>query len=200
MHGSATMAGGCIGPNAITRMAEAMRNSIGDARTRVIFAAAGVAAHLDSPPQAMVPEREVTLLHRAARDSLGTAHATQLARRAGMLTGAYLLAHRIPKPAQWLMRALPAPIAARLLVAAVARHAWTFAGSGRFSARPGNPMVLEIAGGPIALAGPAEQPVCDFYTATFGTLFRALVNAEAQVEETHCTAMGAPSCVFEVRW
>jgi divinyl protochlorophyllide a 8-vinyl-reductase len=200
MDGGAGMAGGRIGPNAITRMAEAMRNSIGEERTRAIFAAAGLEARLDHPPEAMVPEREVTLLHRAARDALGTAHATQLARRAGMLTGQYLLAHRIPKPVQWLLRALPAPVAARLLVKAIARHAWTFAGSGRFSARPGNPLVLEVAGGPIALAGPAEQPVCDFYTATFGTLFRALVNAEAQVVETQCTAMGATSCLFEVRW
>lgn len=200
MDGGVAVAGGRIGPNAITRMAEAMRHSIGDARTHAVFAAAGLEARLDHPPEAMVPEREVTLLHRSAREALGTAHATQLARRAGMLTGQYLLAHRIPKPAQWLMRALPAPLAARLLVTAIARHAWTFAGSGRFSARHGNPLVLEIAGGPIALAGPAEQPVCDFYTATFGTLFRALVNAEAQVVETQCTAMGAPSCVFEVRW
>jgi divinyl protochlorophyllide a 8-vinyl-reductase len=198
---AATLAGGGrIGPNAITRMAEAMRNSIGDQHARSIFAAAGLQDRLDHPPQAMVPEREVTLLHRATRDALGAAHATQLARRAGMLTGQYLLAHRIPKPMQWLLRALPAPIAARLLVRAIARHAWTFAGSGRFSARPGHPLVLEVAGGPIALAGPAEQPVCDFYTATFGTLFRALVNAEAQVVETQCTAMGATSCLFEVRW
>jgi len=34
------MAGGRIGPNAITRMAEAMRHSIGDARTHAVFATA----------------------------------------------------------------------------------------------------------------------------------------------------------------
>jgi hypothetical protein len=63
--------------------------------------------------------------------------AAEVARSAGRRTADYLLAHRIPKPVQALLKALPARLAARVLLSAIARHAWTFAGSGVFSASTG---------------------------------------------------------------
>jgi hypothetical protein len=59
--------------------------------------------------------------------------------KAGQGTADYILAHRIPGPAKALIRALPAPLGARLLTAAIARHAWTFTGSGRFRSLPTHP-------------------------------------------------------------
>ena len=42
-----------------------------------------------------------------------------------------------------------AGLAARVLLAAISRNAWTFVGSGAFSTRPGRPCVLEIRDNPL---------------------------------------------------
>jgi divinyl protochlorophyllide a 8-vinyl-reductase len=189
-------ADGRIGPNAITRVAEAL----GPDAARGVFRAAAIEARLDAPPDRMVPEGEVIALHRALRTMQGEREAAAITRDAGRLTARYLLANRIPRPMQWLLRHLPAHAAARVLLGAVGRHAWTFAGSGCFRVLPGRPLRIEIAGGPIARAGPAAEPVCAYYAATFETLFRALVNPRTQVEEVACEATGAAACVFELRW
>lgn len=195
MDGGSVIAGR-IGPNAVTRLAEAL----GDDLAGVVFDAAGLSRRLAEPPRRMVPEGEVIRLHRALRTVLGEADAAVASREAGRLTALYLLAHRIPRPMQWVLRRLPARLAARVLVGAIARHAWTFAGSGRFRAIPGWPLRLEIAGGPIARAAPSDHPVCAYYAATFETLFRALVSPRTTVGEVACAAMGAEACVFELRW
>lgn len=190
------LAAGRIGPNAVTRLAEALGPSLGPE----VFRAAGLAHRLADPPGRMVPEAEVTALHQALRDMLGEAGAEAVAREAGRLTALYLLAHRIPRPLQAVLTWLPASPAARVLTGAIARHAWTFAGSGRFRVLPGRPMRLEVEGGPIPRAGVADHPVCGYYAATFETLFRALVSPRTQVAEIACEAMGAPACRFELRW
>jgi divinyl protochlorophyllide a 8-vinyl-reductase len=190
-----------IGPNAVTRMAEALRALHGEAVAGRVFAAAALGDMLRDPPQEMIDERDVARLHRSAHAALGAVAAAAVARDAGARTGAYLLAHRIPRPVQWLLRRLPAPLAARLLVAAIARHAWTFAGSGEFGVawRRGG-VRLAIARCPLCREIAAGDPACDFYCATFERLFGELVRAGSSVTETSCQACGAGACVFEVRW
>ncbi|TCZ66199.1 bacteriochlorophyll 4-vinyl reductase [Roseicella aquatilis] len=192
--------GGRIGPNAITRMAEALDAALPAAEVDALFAAAGLAAYRRSPPERMVDEREVAALHRTLRARLPPARLEAVTREAGLRTGDYLLAHRIPRPVQALLRLLPAPLAARLLVSAIRRHAWTFAGSGAFAAWPGYPLRLAIAGCPLCRGMSAERPACGTYAATFERLFRRLVHRRARVTETACEAMGSAACVFELRW
>ena len=189
-----------IGPNAITRVAEAMPRLAGAARTQEVFAAARLAHYLRTPPAAMVDENEVIRLHRALHDTLGRSLACRVAAEAGTATGDYLLAHRIPAPVTRLLKTLPAGIAARFLVVAIRRHAWTFAGSGTFAARAGNPVRLAIANNPLCRGAVATDPLCDYYAATFERLFRALVHPRATVTETACEACGADACRFEIRW
>ncbi|MCX7684195.1 MAG: bacteriochlorophyll 4-vinyl reductase [Acetobacteraceae bacterium] len=109
-------------------------------------------------------------------------------------TADYLLAHRIPRPAQWLLRALPARLAAPPLLRAVARNAWTFAGSGRVFVTPGPPAVIEIEANPLATAP------CHFHLAVFTRLFRTLVHPQAEVHETLCCGSGAAACRFAISW
>ena len=189
-----------IGPNAITRVAEVLPGRVGAAATLELFAHAGLATYLRQPPQSMVDESEVMRLHAELRRTLGVPMAREVAREAGQRTGDYLLAHRIPKPVQALLKALPAPLAARTLLSAIGGHSWTFAGSGHFSYRTGRPVVLEIRDNPLARGVVADEPICDFYSATFERLFRALVRADAQVVEVACEARGDDACRFEVRW
>ncbi|WP_119354724.1 bacteriochlorophyll 4-vinyl reductase [Azohydromonas sediminis] len=193
-------AGARIGPNAITRVAEVLRERLGADGTARLFGLAGLAAYVERPPQVMVDEAEVTRLHAVLRATLGADVAAGVAREAGTRTGDYLLAHRIPKPAQVLLERLPAPLAAQVLLGAIRRHAWTFAGSGEFMAQPGRPVRLTIRDNPMCRGITSDVPVCDFYAATFERLFRALVHRRAEVVEVGCEACGDGACRFEVRW
>lgn len=193
-------AAGRIGPNAVTRLAEALEALRSHGAAAAVFARAGLAHRLAAPPGGMVDEAEVIALHAALRGLLPAGDATAVAAEAGTRTAAYLLAHRIPRPMRAILPRLPARLAARILLAAIGRHAWTFAGSGRFAALPGRPVRFRIAGGPLARGARSEGPACAYYAATFEGLFRTLVHPGARVTETDCEAQGAPACLFAARW
>lgn len=197
LHAGATAR---IGPNAITRVAQALVQMHGRETAQRVFAQAGLERHLADPPTRMVPEDDVTALTHALRKALPPEAARQVEREAGRTTADYLLACRIPRPVQALLRALPAPLAARMLVAAIRRHAWTFAGSGKFVARVGHGVMLSVRGNPMCREMAADAPVCDYYAATFERLFRVLVHRDSRVTEVECEAAGGEACRFAVRW
>jgi divinyl protochlorophyllide a 8-vinyl-reductase len=199
---------GRIGPNAVIRLAEALGAQVGGERTAAVFGEAGQAAYLETPPADMVDERVVTALHLAMRRRLDGPEATRASIRAGELTAEYLLANRIPRPVQAVLKVLPATAAARILVSAIGKHSWTFAGSGTFSVqfRPRPRHVLaprlqfSIAGCPICHGATLREPSCAYYAATFERLFRTLVHGQASVVESQCQGCGASACLFDVRW
>ena len=189
-----------IGPNAISQVARALEGVLGEAAARDLLGRAGLGRYADHPPCRMVEEGEVIALHTAVRARLEPKAARGVARAAGLATGDYLLAHRIPRPAQIVLRTLPAGLASRLLLAAIARHAWTFAGSGHFEARGARPVLISIADCPICRGALAAQPLCDYYAATFTRLYARLVHPGARARETECMAAGAPACRFSIDW
>jgi divinyl protochlorophyllide a 8-vinyl-reductase len=193
-----------IGPNAVIQVAEASRGIFGPEQTRRLFAAAGLEWCLVSPPAGMIDETDVSRLHRTLRERLDPAEGRAVLVRAGALTADYLLAHRIPRAAQVVLQALPPAVAARVLLAAVGRHAWTFAGSGRFGYDTGSVawrrVVLSIADNPLCRGVRCARPACVYYAATFESLFQALVHARSTVVETQCEACAAQACLFELRW
>jgi divinyl protochlorophyllide a 8-vinyl-reductase len=191
---------GRIGPNAISQLAAVLGDQAGAAPVQRLFQAAGMAHYLDAMPKEMVDEQEVRVLHATLRRQFGPACAQALARAAGRRTAAYLLEHRIPKPVQWLLKRLPKPLAVRLLLKAIERNSWTFAGSGAFVAVHGSPARLGITHNPLCRGLKSEEPACDFYAGTFEALFRALINPEAKVREVTCESMGDAACVFELDW
>jgi divinyl protochlorophyllide a 8-vinyl-reductase len=170
---------GRIGPNAIIRTLEALRAAHGEVVTREVLRIAGLAAYADAPPAAMVDEAVVVRLHVTLANVLGGDEQAAIAAEAGRLTARYLLAHRIPTLARFVLRVLPAGLALPLLRRAIARHAWTFAGSGRFAWSAGGPIRLD--GGPFALRPDAASLLAPFYAATFETLLRALVDRRSRV-------------------
>ena len=189
-----------IGPNAITQVRAALERHLGDERTREIFVQACLLNHFECPPQHMVDEYEVISLHRTLHTALGDPLALTIAQEAGQATARYLLAHRIPRPIRWLLRCLPASKAAHVLLLAIRRHAWTFAGSGRFSVEPGPPIVLVLRDNPFCRGLTAGTPSCAYYAATFEQLFRLLVHPAAYVTESHCEAAGDDACKFVIDW
>lgn len=191
---------GRIGPNAIIRVGEVLLPMIGEAAARGLYERAGLAHYWAAPPEHMVDEAEVRCLHAELRQALGEDRARDVAAAAGRRTADYLLANRIPRAVQALLKRLPAGPASRVLLNAVTRHAWTFAGSGEFEARIGHPVVLVIRRNPLCQGLQSNLPACDFYAATFERLFQVLVHRNARARETACEACGDPECRFEIRW
>ncbi len=146
----------------------------------------------------MVPAGEARALHAMVRADLGPKRGGAVLRAAGVGTGRYLLAHRIPRAAQILFRALPAPLSSRLLIAAIRRNAWTFGVPAGLGVHRRNGLCLTIAANPLSLPEAAAAPRCDFYAATFETLFQHLVAPTLTVIETACRAQGEPACCFRV--
>lgn len=192
-----------IGPNAILQVTQALRAVHGDAVLAGVFESAGLRRHLERPPESMVDERDVMALHAALRERLTAPEFVRVVRDAGHATGDYLLANRIPRAAQVLLKGLPAALASRVLLTAIGRHSWTFAGSGRFEAVPARgrtPLTIRIADCPMCRGVASPGPACDYYTATFERLFRVLVHRDAAVVESACSARGDPACVFAITW
>ena len=199
MNGSAG-GGARIGPNAVIQVAAALTQRLGAGVSGELMLEAGLGAYVRSPPQKMIDEGEVIALHRLLRERLQPATATEVVAAAGLATGDYLLAHRIPRLARIVLRALPASLASPLLLGAIRRHAWTFSGSGQFEARSGRPVIITIDNCPICRGANAARPQCEYYAATFTRLFRELVQSGARVRETACEASGADQCRFEIDW
>lgn len=192
---------GRIGPNAITRVETALRERLGEGPRLEVFARAGLLRHLATPPTEMVPEADVTRLHAAMQSVLSADEAAAVATEAGRQTALYLLAQRIPRFAQILLGLLPRTLAALLFTRAIARHAWTFAGSGQFSAmRDAGGLILLITDNPAVRGVSARRPSCHYFAATFEGLYRAILGPNVQVRETGCEAAGASACSFRVTW
>lgn len=184
-----------IGPNAILQLVDVLeRRGLGDLCARVLNRA-GVAR---PPPDAsMLPQEDCAAVHRALRQ-LRPDEADPILRAAGLATGDYILAHRIPRPAQVVLRLLPGRVAAPLLSTAIARHAWTFAGTGRFEVVGRRPLVFSVHDNPLIAGWQADRPQCIWHAAVFERLFSRLVWPGVTVRETACCACGDPACRFEV--
>lgn len=190
-----------IGPNAILQTLAALRDRVGESEARRLFEACGLGHHAEHPPAQMVPEDDVRRLFAGLDARLGATAADAIQRDAGLRTARYLLAHRIPGPAAAILRWLPAPVAARLLFRAIARHAWTFAGSGRFDWRPVPGGVhIRIGACPLCRGTVAAGPWCAFYAGTFEGLGRALLAPAATAREVRCLARGDAACEFALAW
>lgn len=184
---------GRIGPNAVLQLIPVLAGQFGSAGAAAILADAG----LDGPPsdQGLMDEGPAADLHRSIRHRLPEA-APRLLAEAGRRTADYILAHRIPRPAQVVLRALPPVLAAPLLTRAIAQHAWTFAGSGRF--RVAGRLAFEIADNPMIRGETAPHPVCHWHGAVFERLFRVLVDDRLRAREVACCACGDPACRIEL--
>ncbi|WP_054118428.1 bacteriochlorophyll 4-vinyl reductase [Porphyrobacter sp. AAP60] len=171
-----------IGPNAVLQAVAVMEDRLGQAETQAILADARIGA-LPSGDH-MIPEIEALRLHRwlALHDPVGS---FTIAEEAGARTADYIIANRIPQPAVWLLRRLPAMLAAPLLMAAIGRHAWTFIGAGSFSAQGAWAFTIDrtAADDPV----PPPDSLFHWYAAVFTQLYLQLV-----ADDCNCTIVGAP--------
>ena len=186
---------GLIGPNAILQLVPMIERLGGPERARQMLARAGVFEMPDGT--AMIHERMAARLHQQLRLEEPEL-APCLSAEAGRRTADYILANRIPKPVQTLLRLFPAASAARVLSGAIARHAWTFAGSGRFEVI--DPWTFQIRQNPIVRGEHSQTCLCDWHASVFARLYADLVDPRCTCRETDCGAIGAGHvCRFELR-
>ena len=188
---------GLVGPNALLQTAAALDDLVGATAARDLFVRAGLAARYDRPPDAMVDQAEAARLFAALAVTLGRSQADRVLAEAGRRTGAYILDNRIPKALRTLLPGLPAALSGRILSDAIARHAWTFAGTGRTTIRchgwAGTEVMIEIAANPLA------SPGCPWHLTVFDSLYGALCQGRHAIGHETCCATGADACRTRIR-
>ncbi len=195
---SEPLSSGRIGPNAVLQLIPALADAGGQRLVERVFAEAAASDLLEHPPQTMVDQARVRMLFAAVQQICDPPLCQAIMTDAGTRTGAYILANRIPALAQSLLKRLPVRLARRLLAFAIAKNAWTFAGTGRVTIFYGRPLVLSIADNPIAIRSEAGPSACVWHEAVISTLFRALAGPDTVIRETHCCAAGDSDCRFEI--
>jgi divinyl protochlorophyllide a 8-vinyl-reductase len=188
-----------VGPNAAIQVFAALQRR-DESAAKSVARRAGLSPWLDAPPQEMIAETDAARLHAAVRATLAPDAADAVLAEAGRTTADYLLSHRIPKLAQWALRAAPARLAAKGLARAISANAWTFAGSGRFSAAVDEAAIFEIYDNPFCAGQPGGRRICVWHAGVFERLFQTLVSPHAQVRETACCAANSPCCRFLLSW
>lgn len=181
---------GRIGPNAVIQLGEALR--AWPEMAQRIYARADCPSLLDDPPAAMIDERIPARLFEALWNELPADQAAAIAHDAGRRTGEYVLRNRIPAIARAILGVLPARIAARLLLKAIHRNAWTFAGSGICRVENGAPSVLTIERNPL------KMPGCVWHVGVLERLFQALAGPGSRVRHCDDATEAATVCRFEI--
>jgi divinyl protochlorophyllide a 8-vinyl-reductase len=191
---------GRIGPNAVIQTNAELLERVGLVAARAILREAGLERAEGTPPTGMVAEDDVRRLFIAV-ERQHPAQARAILHAAGARTARYLLANRIPRPAQWLMRRLPPHLGARILLHAIRQHAWTFAGSGSVTTlvTPHAAMVC-ISACPVCRGVRASAPRCDFHAGTLDGLAAELLGPQGRAREVSCIASGARQCAFALEW
>ncbi|MEF3275288.1 MAG: bacteriochlorophyll 4-vinyl reductase [Chloroflexus sp.] len=187
-----------IGPNSIIQTVAAVREQYGAAETEAWLRRTGRGHLLETMPDHMLAESEFGAMIHDLRNWLGMKAAMRVLDRSGDLTAAYVAANRIPAPIRTLLPRLPVGLALRLLLPAIAKHAWTFAGSGQFGYTLRPRWQLTLANSVEARGVHAVEPVCSYYRAAFEGLLRRVVSDRIRVREVTCRAMGAPHCTFTI--
>lgn len=185
-----------IGPNSVLQT----RRALGELEAvEVADAVARRAALPKAWPEGMIPEAWFVKLIVALRGEVPFERAEAVLRRAGTYTADYVGAHRIPRLIRLVLAVLPRRLAVPLLLAAFRRHAWTFAGAGRFGVVGPFPGTIVLAGCPTCRPEAARVGARSgaYYEAAFEGLL-TLAAPGVRVREVACQAAGAPHCRFQI--
>ncbi len=189
---------GTIGPNAVIQTVNALTELRGPGLCAQLLERIGKPWLLSYRPGAMIDEREFVELYHDLLGALGRAETSRVMARAGTLTSQYVMRNRIPQPVHRLLRALPRQLGLRLLLGAIGKHAWTFAGSGKFGYTPGRTPLLTIERCLTARDQASDAPICSFYQAAFEGFVTTLIDPRLRVREERCLACGAARCEFRI--
>jgi len=182
-----------IGPNSIIQTFNALNTRFGQERTKAIFLSAGHEKYIGNLPTEMVNEAEFHALVKALLAEIGEKEAAEILKNSGQRTAEYLLKNRIPGIFQSLVKLMPKKMGMKLLLFAISKNAWTFAGSGAFSFEVGKAMYIRVR-----VSFPSKPVVAYFYGGTFDKLLRTLIDPKADVNIEERTQKGEIDCFYNV--
>jgi divinyl protochlorophyllide a 8-vinyl-reductase len=182
---------GFMAPGVVRDLAAAIADQLGPAARDATLAD----AQLHRLPETDEPVREdkALRLHMALKQR-HPADAPALLAQAGAATAEGLLATQQSARAQAMLAGSPWPIAAWLLGRWAGQHAWTFAGSARFTVV--NALEFTLTDNPLHRGDRATVPASHWHRALFERLFQRLVDTDLECREVECAATGAPVCRF----
>ena len=181
-----------IGPNAIVQTIGALTERYGELEAAAVLTEAAIGYTVERVPRTLVDERAFARLAQAVIARYGETEARIVFEESGRRTAEYVLANRLPKAIQTLIRSLPAPAGTWLLLRAIGSNASTFGASGTyaFELRPNvrirvaNPAFVHVPG------------VCRYYAGAFTRLLQSLVDARLTLVEETCEREGNAACTF----
>ncbi|MEO1747978.1 MAG: bacteriochlorophyll 4-vinyl reductase [Pseudomonadota bacterium] len=182
-----------VGPNAIIQTLASVGSLTGTENVAPIMRRAFLLEPLDGWDE-MVPVEQVNGLNKAVLDTLGADQAATILHESGRRTGRYIIENRIPPLIKRLLGSLPRRLASRLLLQAIRKNAWTFAGKARVESG-GNWICIHE--NPLCL-GRTGYGGCVWHESVFQTLFQRIVGSEVHVHETRCMGRGDAYCRFEL--
>ena len=180
-----------IGPNSIIQTVAALEAKYGKAEADARLTVAGHGHLIDNLPSEMVEENKFHNLVASLDKDIDTDVLAELLNDSGQRTAAYLLKVRIPGFFQKLLKPLPPGLAFKLLLFAISKNAWTFAGSGDFSYTTGRTPVITVK-----VTHPTLPVVGNFYLGTFTKLLRELVNPDTKIETSITGESGNITCRY----
>jgi divinyl protochlorophyllide a 8-vinyl-reductase len=188
---------GRIGPNAVIQTVRALEERCGSAEAARMLAGRP-ARWLAERPSAMVDERDFRDLVEAIGAAMPADEASAVLYRSGRLTGEYVLANRIPRIAQTLIRALRRGPGPAILLRAIGANAGTFGESGSYAYTAGGTPRVQIANPVLSASPELAAAVCAYNRGAFEALFRGLIDAQASIVEEHCQATGGNTCTYRI--
>lgn len=186
-----------IGPNSIIQTIASLRESCAPDDVRALLAGEAE-GYLSQLPHEMIPEGEFHDLVRLLVARMGVARAGEVLYRSGERTADYVCANRIPAPFRSVLGVLPAFIGLRLLLLAISKHAWTFAGSGKFSFSLGRAPFVSIGRPEGHDTSGIAAALCRYYCGAFTQMLRQVVSRRIALRETACQARGGQACVYQI--
>lgn len=186
--------GALIGPHAVIHLAEVMRERLGERDAAAVLASAQIDALPDG--KGMIPEIEALRAHRWLLLA-APVEGFDIAREAARRTADYIIANRIPAFAASLLRALPARLAAPMLMSAIGKHAWTFIGAGRFEPHGAWAFTIDRSKADDGL--PVPDSTFDWYGAVFERLYQRLVSPDCRIVAQPVHGPSEPVRRFSIR-
>jgi divinyl protochlorophyllide a 8-vinyl-reductase len=188
---SQTPAAHRIGPNAITRVAEVLREDYPEPEVERLFALADIAGYLAEPPQKMVDEREVTRLHGGPAHRIGRGDRLAAGpRRGGCEPATTFWRTGFPLASRSSCPGYPPGWPAGCCSAPSSVTPGPSPGAACWGVRKAFPPRLSIAGCCICHGAQSPMPLCDFYAAAIERLFQKARQTPRPGDRNHLPGHG----------
>jgi divinyl protochlorophyllide a 8-vinyl-reductase len=182
---------GFMAPGVVRDLCDIVLRNLGQVELDAVLLEAQL--HRIPGPVEPVREDKALRLHQAVKRRHPVPASAMLA-EAGAMTADGLLTTQASSRAQTMLAGSPWPIAAWLLGRWAAQHAWTFAGSARFTVV--NALEYTLEDNPLHRGETGGEMACHWHRGLFQRLFQRMVDSDLECREPECSVAGAPCCRF----